>query len=55
MGPFYIKIAEYLKNVPDLVVGLMDASANELEGTEIPFTELPVIIFYPKGGNEDDI
>jgi protein disulfide-isomerase A1 len=31
LGPHYLELAEYVKDVPDLVVGLLDASANEIE------------------------
>jgi len=50
MGNQYVMLAESVKDVKDLTIGLMDVSVNEIPDADVPKENLPVIIFYPKGG-----
>ena len=45
MAPMYVELAEALASEPNLVIGEMDATANEVDGVNIQ--GFPTIKFYP--------
>jgi len=45
MAPDYIELAEALASEPNLIIGEMDATANEVDGVNIE--SFPTIKFYP--------
>jgi protein disulfide-isomerase A1 len=47
LAPIYAGLAGKLKNVKNLVIAKMDATANEVEGVQVQ--GFPTIKFYPKG------
>jgi len=47
LAPIYATLATKLKNVDDLVIAKMDATANEVDGLSVQ--GFPTIKFYPKG------
>merc|ERR1712224_779165 len=52
LQPKWDILASIYKNNPNIVVGKMDATANDIRGVAI--TKYPAIIFYPKD-NKDGI
>lgn len=47
LAPKYDELGEHIKGLDDLIVGKMDATANEVEGLEIK--GYPTLKWYPKG------
>jgi len=53
LAPIWDELALELKDVPNLVLGKMDATANEVDGVEI--RGYPTLKFYPKDGKKNPI
>lgn len=47
LKPIYNELATKLKDVKDLILTMMDGSANEVDGVSI--TGFPTLIFYKQG------
>jgi protein disulfide-isomerase A1 len=48
LAPIWEELANELKEVPGIVIGKFDSTANEVEGVDI--RGYPTLKFYPKGG-----
>lgn len=53
LAPIYDEVATYFKDVSDLTIAKMDATANEVDGVDI--RGYPTIKFYPKGSKNSPI
>lgn len=53
LAPIWEQLATELKDVPNLVIGKFDATANEVEGLEI--RGYPTLKFYPAGSKPEGI
>jgi len=53
LAPIWDELATELKDVPNLVIGKMDSTANEVDGVEI--RGYPTLKFYPKDGKKNPI
>jgi protein disulfide-isomerase A1 len=53
LAPIYDELAAELKDVKDLVIAKMDATANEVDGVDI--RGYPTLKFYPKGNKSSPV
>lgn len=53
LAPIWDEVADELKDVPNLVIGKFDATANEVDGVDIK--GYPTLLFYPKGNKGSPI
>jgi protein disulfide-isomerase-like protein len=53
LAPIWDELAEELKDVPHLVIGKFDATANEVDGVDIK--GYPTLKFYAKGDKQNPI
>ena len=53
LAPIWEELANEFKDVPGLVIGKFDATANEVDGLEI--RGYPTLKFYPKGNKSSPV
>jgi len=53
LAPIWDQVADDLKDVPGLVIGKFDATANEVDGVDVK--GYPTLKFYPKGSKGSPI
>ncbi len=53
LAPIWTRLAEELKDVPNLVIAKFDATVNEAEG--VSTKGYPTLKFYPKGGKQEPV
>eukprot|EP00300_Choanocystis_sp_HF-7_P036749 c52651_g1_i1.p1 GENE.c52651_g1_i1~~c52651_g1_i1.p1 ORF type:complete len:313 (+),score=81.66 c52651_g1_i1:38-940(+) len=54
LKPIYEKVCENFQGESNVVVGILDATANQAVGQRFSITGFPTIKFFPKGADVDD-
>ncbi len=52
LAPTYYRLAEMMKDVPNLVIAKLDCDVNDTDSKYLPETSIPNIKLFPKGNKE---